>query len=327
MDMIDLIDMYRDKLDSDLYSCLLFALQLPSICSRVECKEHSDVYDDCWRNKKKHEVLDKASYKKWLTRHIFYLKPLFMPVMDSKTFAENVYNLRCLLTHEGVLLEQSDKDNNFYFVEGDSTFVLPNMVFLLPVLFCDAMFKCARSFLVNNGIRLDVGSYPGLLLPLPNYIDVMTTVQKTYIEWSTNTYEYTDDHDDGLLCILYDWLHVYCSKGADEDIETNELEKMDKFFKENPDKEYIMTGFSRRCAVIPNTNGLYIKDGPPLYGLSYGKTSELHLTKKDFSRMLYLHIRSVWFYKSTVKSIIDSHFKRLRDKEKHLTDDFDCDTL
>ena len=53
MDMLELIDMYQDKLDSDLYSCLLFALQLPSICSRIECKEHPDVYDDCWRNTKK----------------------------------------------------------------------------------------------------------------------------------------------------------------------------------------------------------------------------------------------------------------------------------
>lgn len=314
MDMLELIDMYQDKLDSDLYSCLLFALQLPSICSRIECKEHPDVYDDCWRNKKKHELLDKASYKKWLTRHIFYLKPLFTPVMDSKTFAENVYNLRCLLTHEGVLLEQSDKDNNFYFVEGDATFVLPNMVFLSSVSFCDAMFKNAHYFLVNSRVRLDVSAYPGLLLPLPNYIDVMTAVQKAYNEWLTSTYEYTDDHDDGLLCILYDWLHAYYSKDDDEDIETNELEKMDKFFKENPDKEYIMIDFSRRCAVIPNANGLYIKQGSSLYSLSCGKTSDLHLTKTDFSRMLYLHIRSVWFYKSTVTSMIDSYFKRLCDK-------------
>lgn len=38
MELIDLIKHYRDQLETNPndYACLIFALQLPSICSRVE---------------------------------------------------------------------------------------------------------------------------------------------------------------------------------------------------------------------------------------------------------------------------------------------------
>ena len=38
MDMIDVVRYYRYRVDveKDAYGCLLFALQLPSICSRIK---------------------------------------------------------------------------------------------------------------------------------------------------------------------------------------------------------------------------------------------------------------------------------------------------
>lgn len=311
MDMVELIDMYRNKLEHDPYSCLLFALQLPSICSRVEYKEHPNLYDGCWSNKY-HKLLDGLSYRRWLTRHIFYLKPLFMPFMSIKTFVKKVYRFRCLLTHEGVLLDQSGGDNDFCFVDGDNTFALPNVLFLSLSSFCTAMFDSARLFLVNSNIRLDVSLYPELLLPSQDYIKIMNDVRRSYSEWIARTFEYTDDYDDGLLCILYDWLNVYYRKSDKSDkAETNELEKIDKFFKKNPDNEYIVIDFCRRCASISDVKRLYIKERPSMYGLLYSKTFNLHLTKKDYERMLYLHIRSLWFYKATLKEKIDSYFKQL----------------
>ena len=47
MDMIKLIDEYRGKLNKDPYSCLLFALQLPSICSRIEYPPESLSENEC----------------------------------------------------------------------------------------------------------------------------------------------------------------------------------------------------------------------------------------------------------------------------------------
>ena len=337
MDMVELIDMYRDKLDSDPYSCLLFALQLPSICSRVECERHPDLYDDCWSNNKPRRLIDGAAYQRWLVRHIFYLKHLFMPFMNSQTFVKKVYKLRCLLTHEGVLLERSVEDNDFCFVEGNITFALPNMLFLSPSSFCNAMFDSACSFLLNVGVRPNVSSYSDLLLPLKDYIEIMNDVRMCCDKWAECEFEYTNDRDDSLLYILYDWLSVYYSipKKTDDvseksddksNKETNELEKMEEFFKENPEKEYVMSDFSRRCAVIPDINRLYIKEEPFHHGFSNRKTFNLYLTKNDYDRMMYLHSSFNKFYEYKLKEKIDSYFEQSNGK-KHLTDDLDCDTL
>lgn len=331
--MVELIDMYRTKLDSDPYSCLLFALQLPSICSRIESEWHPDLYEGCWSNKKKDKLNDGDAYKRWLVRHIFYLKHLFMPFMNSQTFVKKVYKLRCLLAHEGVLLEKSGEGNDFCFVEGDITFALPNMLFLSPSSFCSAMFDSACSFLLNIGVRPTVSSYFDLLLPLKDYIDIMDDVRVCCDKWAECEFECTNDRDDGLLYILYDWLSVYYSvpKKMNSNFEeiddkskkkTSELEKMKEFFKENPDKEYVMLDFCRRCAVIPDVNRLYIKEERS----PNGKTFNLHLTKKDFDRMMYLHNSFIMFYEYKLKEKIDSYFKE-RYREKHLTDDFDCDSL
>ena len=338
MDMIELIDTYRNKLDEDPYSCLLFALQLPSICSRVECERYPDVYEGCWSDKKKHKLNDGAAYRRWLVRHIFYLRYLFMPFMNSQTFVGKVYKLRCLLTHEGVLLERSVEDNDFCFVEGDITFALPNMLFLSPSSFCNAMFNSACSFLLRDGVCPDVSSYFNLLLPLKDYVEIMNDVRECCDKWAECEFECTNDRDDSLLYILHDWLSVYysVSKKINSDLEkiddrskkeTNELEKMKEFFKENPDKEYIVFDFSRHCAVIPDVNRLYIKEEPSRNGSSKFKSFNLHLTKMDYDRMMYLHSSFIKFYEYKLKEKIDSYFKQLDVNKKHLTDDFDCDTL
>lgn len=330
MDMVDLIDMYRTKLDSDPYSCLLFALQLPSICSRVEAERHPEAYSGCWDVTKKHKLIDGRAYERWLIRYIFDLKHLFMPFMTSKTFVEKVYKLRCLVTHEGVLLEQTGGANDFCFVEGNVTSALPNMLFLSPSSFCNAMFNSAYSFLINNGVRLNVSLYFDLLLPLKDYVNIMNDVRACCNKWSECEFKLTDDRDDGLLYVLHDWLSVYYSipKEKADDLEktndksTNELEKMEQFFKKNSDKEYVMPDFCRRCAVIPDVNRLYIKEERS----SNGKTFNLHLTKKDFDRMMYLHNSFIMFYEHKLKEKIDSYFKELYG-EKHLTDNFNCDML
>lgn len=337
MDLIELIDTYRNKLDEDPYSCLLFALQLPSICSRIECERHPELYEGCWNNKKKHRLNDGAAYERWLVRHIFYLKHLFTPFMNSQTFVEKVYKLRCLLTHEGVLLERSTDDNDFCFVEGDVTFALPNMLFLSPSSFCNAMFDSACSFLLMDGVSPNVSSYFDLLLPLKDYINIMNDVRVCCDKWAKCEFECTNDRDDSLLYILYDWLNVYYSapkkmNGDSEEIDdeskkkTSELKKMEEFFKENPDEEYVMFDFSRRCAVIPDVNRLYIKEEQSRHGSPNYKTFNLHLTKNDYDRMMYLHSSFTKFYEYKLKEKIDSYFKS-RDIEKHLTDNFDCDTL
>ena len=335
--MVELIDMYRNKLDEDPYSCLLFALQLPSICSRIECEGYPELYEGCWGNKETHRLNDGAAYKRWLVRHIFYLKHLFMPFMNSQTFVKKVYKLRCLLTHEGVLLGRSIEDNDFCFVEGDITFALPNMLFLSPSSFCNAMFDSACSFLLMAGVRPNVSSYFNLLLPLKDYINIMNDVRVCCDKWAECEFECTTDRDDSLLYILYDWLSVYYSipketsdvpEKSDDELnkETNELEKMEEFFKENPDEEYVMFDFSRRCAVIPDVNRLYIKEEQSRHGSPNCKTFNLHLTKSDYDRMMYLHCSFNKFYEYKLKEKIDSYFKQSKDK-KYSTNDFDCDML
>ena len=73
VNLIELIDMYRNKLDKDRYSCLLFALQLPSICSRIEYPnrgKYTAYYNDDGRPK------DGKLYRKWIKDHYSYFNKI-----------------------------------------------------------------------------------------------------------------------------------------------------------------------------------------------------------------------------------------------------------
>ena len=56
MNLIDVVRYYRRSayLDKDAYGCLLFALQLPSVCSRIKKRAGFEEYVDLDTDKKEY---------------------------------------------------------------------------------------------------------------------------------------------------------------------------------------------------------------------------------------------------------------------------------
>ena len=84
MTLQELIESYKEKLEScnnnSLHSVLLFSLQLPSICSRIEFPKTDDNTGDAKDGKfytKNGRVLDANIYKAWLRKHITCFRDIF----------------------------------------------------------------------------------------------------------------------------------------------------------------------------------------------------------------------------------------------------------
>lgn len=205
MDMVELIDMYRNKLDEDPYSCLLFALQLPSICSRIEYpreslpeKERSNYYRFS-KNKKKddgsyiYNPLDGALYKKWIIDHYNYFDSITRNIMNSNEndFGEALYEFRCCMTHEGVsvpldLFTVSNQDIHFCFVNVKTVpFVLNNVIYVSVTEMCECLFDAAEFILC--GINASVCdsmflSFNDYNLILKDYLDQYNSFWNDYTE-------------------------------------------------------------------------------------------------------------------------------------------------
>ena len=92
----ELIDKYRDKLsspdctDDDKHSALLFALQIPSICSRIEypADKYTEFYQENGR------PIDNKLYKYWIRNHKGKFETLWRLIMSVDELAERIYGLR-----------------------------------------------------------------------------------------------------------------------------------------------------------------------------------------------------------------------------------------
>lgn len=108
MYLMDLIKSYREKLidNPNDYSCLLFALQIPSICSRIEIpktKENTGESKDGKFYGSKGRIWDGNIYKAWLRNHKNNFVNICGGSMGMEEFCKNLYELRCKMTHEGVV--------------------------------------------------------------------------------------------------------------------------------------------------------------------------------------------------------------------------------
>ncbi len=74
MEMLDLIQVYRNKLQTNPHdtSCLLFALQIPSVCSRIDFPQTPENTGECKDGKfyrANGKIWDANMYKAWLRKH------------------------------------------------------------------------------------------------------------------------------------------------------------------------------------------------------------------------------------------------------------------
>jgi hypothetical protein len=227
MDLIKLIDEYRGKLNKDPYSCLLFALQLPSICSRIEypleslSENERSVYYYCPKNKRKEDGLcisynprDGALYKKWIMDHYNYFDSITRNIVNSNEngFSEALYEFRCCMTHEGVsvpldLFTASNQDIHFCFVNAKTVpFVLNNIIYVSVTEMCECLFDAVESVVCDIPISACESvflSFNDYNLVLKNYLDQYNSFWNAYTEEERLSFFYTCDIILMVMMALY----------------------------------------------------------------------------------------------------------------------------
>lgn len=102
----EIISRYKDRLskvvekgnNDEQFSCLMFALQLPSICARLDFPR--DKYEEFYSGK---NISDKKLYIAWLKKNRRLLMAGSSGFLTFNEFCLAVYELRCSLVHEGIL--------------------------------------------------------------------------------------------------------------------------------------------------------------------------------------------------------------------------------
>lgn len=147
--MVELINEYWHRLDADntddnQYSCLLFALQLPSICSRIEKEIGIVEYVD--------RKSDNELYRLWLLEHRDLFSAYFNELSYNdalwKKFYDSIYNLRCMMVHEGVLWKITNtvpksSECTLYLIKGSGYLMTDECIFISLRVFCSCLFKAA----------------------------------------------------------------------------------------------------------------------------------------------------------------------------------------
>lgn len=311
MNLIDLINDHRNRLDENPYDCLLFALQLPSVCSRIEYPKGSSFDFDFYKGD--NGVDDGSLYKVWLYNHIDSFKPLFYPRIDVNSFINDIYKLRCKLTHTGILCDDDcqsvDAETTFYFVDNpyqeDAKFEREGCLFFLPLpQFCRTMYNIAENVIFGHTIP-NVTPYSELLLSSDDFHRIQAAIRLKNMAVSDAS-DYDDK--DWLLKNIYDRLFVANNpfqfrlkfiKTKKDDKEANlrvlgsnynTKEAFEKFYAENPDGVYEIWDFCNKYGCVFDENEYFIKkkyneDKSELCKHFKKSTTVLCLSKKDYNRM------------------------------------------
>lgn len=282
MELIDLIKKYRKQLEaipSD-YNCLLFALQIPSICSRIEFPQTPENTGKCKDGKFYREngnPWDMNMYKAWLEKHHASFADIYHTSMELNTFCEAVYRLRCKMTHEGILMA----DNSyFYFTNGESAMCLGNIIFLPMKRLCEDMFDVAITVLSNEQKKFSITLFEDIFLPDNMYSKIQNDLDKTYKSfWS----KYSDD--DNLLNCIYD--HIIFDR-------PNMKLLIDEFFLNQPDGIFEIWDFGLTFGYVIDMTQRFIKkkydeSKSMISQIANGDSDVLCLTKVEYERMLQVH--------------------------------------
>ena len=283
MKMVDLIKHYRKRLENNPndYACLLFALQIPSICSRIEFPQTqgntTGKCEDGKLYKQNGSPWDANMYKIWLTKHKDSFADIYRLSMELNTFCKVMYDLRCQITHEGVLMSDN---SHFYFTNGDNAMCLGNVVFLPIKRLCDDMFNAATMVLFNNQKNFNITPFEDIFLSDGIYSKIRNDLSKTYeLFWN----KYSDD--DKMLECIYNNIIL---------IKPNMKIEIDKFFENCPDDNFEIWDFGTKFGYIIDIEQRYIKQKHDENKLKFSRISNvdsdvLCLSKAEYERMLQVH--------------------------------------
>lgn len=300
MTLQTLIESNKEKLKScdnnSLHSILLFSLQLPSICSRIEFPKTDDntgKLEDGKFYRKNCKVWDANIYKAWLREHIDCFRNIFSTGMTVDTFCDSIYELRNQLTHEGIIISLQNK---YFFIEnGRTAMILGNIVFLPIQQFCEDIFDAAEQTITNIK-DISISVFDDLIISDDTYKDICDDVNNLYrLFWNNHT------NEDNLLNSVYD--HVFFNNEYKE-------KEIETFFLDNPDCVYEIWDFGLDyCNMIPDGKIIceeYNKEKSRLSKLLHTNTLVCRLTRVQYERM-----------KTVVKELNDFSEQHKFDIEKY----------
>ncbi len=155
MNSVDLIHEYMNKSKSndinEQYAALLFALQIPSICARIEIP---DIPENCGKSEdgkfynKDKEPYDGKLYRTWIERHACAFIDYYYPCVSVQELSKCIYNLRCQLTHTGHVL--NGKTKIVFVHETQSAMYVSGTFFMNITDFCERIFSIAESVFNSN---------------------------------------------------------------------------------------------------------------------------------------------------------------------------------
>lgn len=279
MEMLDLVQEYCNKLQTNPHdiSCLLFALQIPSVCSRIDFPQTPENTGKCEDGKfyrPNGKTWDANMYKAWLRKHHSHFVDIYSSAMTIDAFCDNLYELRNQVTHEGILM--SDK-NKFYFVESDSAMSIGEIIFLPIKRLCEDMFDAVHQMLFNRHEFINITLFDDMLISSDIFNCISDDVSKTYHSFWDNRPE-----DDNMLNIIYN--HIIFDKPFMKD-------SIDDFFTETPDAVFEIWDFGYKFGYITDMEERFIHKEYDESKSSICRnlkvdTDVLRLNKQQYERML-----------------------------------------
>lgn len=201
MKYVDLLELFREKLKSkcadDHYAALLFALQLPSICGRMEFPKTEKNTGNNGKNsdilyRKNGNPWDKNLYFAWLKNHKNWFIPWSYSSMPFDVLCENIYKFRNQVTHEGSVLDVNtkiilvDTMNNYGI---DTALQSGDVIYLSLQQFCEKMYSAAEFTLTCTS--KNVSQYPFVCVPQEAYKEIRGIIESEF-------QDYWDKREDGL---------------------------------------------------------------------------------------------------------------------------------
>lgn len=280
MELIRLVQEYRNKLKSnpDDSFILLFALQIPSILSRMEFPQTPENTGDCREGKLYRsggKTWDANMYKAWLRKHYDAFEDIYYGTMTLNSFCDNLYALRNQVTHEGVLM--TDK-NKFYFTESNCALSIDNIVFIPMKRLCEDMLNVAYYILSNRHESTKITLFSNMLMPTDIYNRIVDDNKLLYKLFWDNRPE-----EDNELIIIYD--HII----FDNPCMKNTIEE---FFAKNPNSVFEIWDFGIKFGYILGTEKFihqeYDEQKSSVCLDLKRPTDVLRLNKEQYERMLHV---------------------------------------
>lgn len=246
MTLFELINQHKDNLTNgntkDKFDSLLFALQIPSICSRKTfpptTQNKGDFNGALYRANGR--PCDSNLFRAYIQLYREAFRHIYTDSMTLDKFIDALYQLRCQITHEGVVMHTK---NHFYFIPNASAAMILGDIIFLPIeTLCTAMFETVRCNIDCQ--NLSVSPFQDIILGEQIYEQIREDNHQLYQSfWDIRP------ERDNHLHIIYTKLFQF---------DDNKKNAVIDFFDKNPD------GFYTECNVGLNY-GLIFPDNEFLF--------------------------------------------------------------